>query len=504
MPPRTLTLPVDPPSRWTWWGCCWSPPANSTTTISHPTRTWTTAGGSTPTTNTDAAVSKDDRLRRQNRQNGRDPGRSSDQVGNVGQAVKPQVLGQIIKQNTNPTDTGSVKAMTWPKRKIDSMDASLNQLKILSVPTPEQPPTPPVALPTPVCCPTSIHNARLRELVDSTLRRRVETVAIPVTSVQQFDRAATYLWRKVRARWQLFASRSRLAKTLGCTVSTSTDYVLAVMPAPNETHEILANVFVNDILVAVRSPSFLPAPWPRTVIRSRHSASVSCDYGGDHFKCMPDGSLIFGNHVGNDEVPWLALEVGDCESTAHVQDKMRKYLLGSLGKIRYGVCLNLLTSVRFNRDIVQPKQHSRRMAMVKSEIRRLQSAGERRSKVSLKEQAERNIARRLRKEPDLLRDPEDDVILQRAGKYVLATISVFSSGLITLPDGALGRRLTTHVPTTPIWPYQSVDGFSIRWQDINHPHLPGQQMLAGAFVSFAGWHSMVQAVVTVNHRYLAQ
>ncbi|KAA8895582.1 hypothetical protein FN846DRAFT_911614 [Sphaerosporella brunnea] len=47
-------------------------------------------------------------------------------VGNVEQAVKPEVLAEIIKQNTNPTNTGSVMTREWPKRKVDSMDASLN------------------------------------------------------------------------------------------------------------------------------------------------------------------------------------------------------------------------------------------------------------------------------------------------------------------------------------------------------------------------------------------
>ncbi|KAA8894565.1 hypothetical protein FN846DRAFT_973550 [Sphaerosporella brunnea] len=357
--------------------------------------------------------------------------------------------------------------------------------KVLAVPTLLS------SLPTPIPSPTSIHKAHLHEAVDTVLRHRVvsgEPATISVASAEEYDSLATYLWDKVRARCELYPSRSRLAKTLGCTVSTSTDYVLAVVPAASGTHEILANFIIDEIMAAVQSPSFLPAPWPRTVIRSCGSASVSCEYGGKRFEFSPDGSLIFRTH----EVPWLVVEVANTESTSHVQEKMRTYLLGSLGRVRYGVCLNMLTRVQFKRDIVQPKQHSRRKALVKAEIRRVRDAGEGRSKVvSIKEQAERNIARRLHKEPDLLCDPEDDLILQRPGEYVLATISVFSSELITLPDGTLQGRLTMPVPPTPIWPQRLVDGFSIRWQDINHPDLPEQKLLAEAFVSFDRLHEML-------------
>ncbi|KAA8914364.1 hypothetical protein FN846DRAFT_902072 [Sphaerosporella brunnea] len=144
----------------------------------------------------------------------------------------------------------------------------------------------------------------------------------------------------------------------------------------------------------------------------------------------------------------------------------------------------MLTRIQLNRDIVQPKQHSRRKAMVKAEIGRLHHAGEGGSKVSIKEHAERNIARPLHKEPNRLREPEDDLILQRSGKYVLATISVFSSNVFPLPDGTLQRRLTYPVPPTPIWPSHLIDGFSIRWKDINHPDLPEQMLLTEAFVYF--------------------
>ncbi|KAA8895881.1 hypothetical protein FN846DRAFT_911266 [Sphaerosporella brunnea] len=371
---------------------------------------------------------------------------------------------------------------------LNTHDAD-HHVKVLAVPTPQQPPSPLASMPTPVCSPV-----RLYEALDTVLRHRAsgEPVTISVATAEEYDSLATFLWEKVRARCELYPSRSRLVKTLGCAVSTSSDWVLAVMPAPSSVHEIIARFIISEIMAALQSPSFLPASWPRTVIRSRGRASVSCRYGGERSELMPDGSLAFKNY----EVPWLVVEVADSESAAHIQEKMSTYLRGTLGAICYGVCLNMLTSVQFNRDIVQPKQHSRRKAMVKAEIRRLHNAGEGGSKVSVKENAERNIARRLHKQPDLLRDPEDDLILQRPGKYVLATISVFASELITLPDGTLQCRITSPVPPTPIWPQQSVDGFSVRWKDINHPYLPEEMLLTEAFVSFDRLHWMVNDELT--------
>ncbi|KAA8892937.1 hypothetical protein FN846DRAFT_914664 [Sphaerosporella brunnea] len=366
---------------------------------------------------------------------------------------------------------------------LNTHDAE-GHLKVLAGPTPEQLPSP-LSIPSPA----SIHKAHLDEAVDAVLRHRVsgEPVTISVASAEEYDSVATYLWYKVRARCELYPSRSRLVKTLGCSVSTSKDWVLAVMPAPSGTHEFLANFIISEIMAAVQSPSFLAAAWPRTVDRSTGRASVSCEYRGERFEIRPDGSLTFRDY----EVPWVVVEVANSESTAHIQEKMWTYMLGTLGVIRYGVCLNMFTRAKFNRDIVQPKQHSRWKAMVAVEIRRLRNAGAGGSEVTIKKQAVSNIARRLRKEPDLLCDPEDDLILQRPGKYVLVTISVFSSELTTLPDGTLQRRLSSPVPATPIWPQQSVAGFSIRWKDINHPDLREEMLLTEAFISFDRLHSMV-------------
>ncbi|KAA8895403.1 hypothetical protein FN846DRAFT_911808 [Sphaerosporella brunnea] len=80
-----------------------TPPGNSTTTISPPSRTPTTAGASTPSTNADAAVA-DRMTAAADKIDGMEGTLNAlaTRVGNVEQAFKPQVLGHIIKQNTNP------------------------------------------------------------------------------------------------------------------------------------------------------------------------------------------------------------------------------------------------------------------------------------------------------------------------------------------------------------------------------------------------------------------
>ncbi|KAA8896360.1 hypothetical protein FN846DRAFT_993864 [Sphaerosporella brunnea] len=287
-----------------------------------------------------------------------------------------------------------------------------------------------------------------------------------------------------------FPTRSHLTQSLGCAITAGTHAFEAVlMPGPSQDREVILHPFMSEILAAVEAPSFLPSSWPKHMIRVCGGIDVHCNHA-DTFR--PDGSLLFRLH----KVPWLVLEVAVAEATAHVKEKLRVYLLGTRGRVRYGICIDLFTRERYDEDIVQVKVKSRRKCMVKEEIRRLRAAAEgAESKITIQEKAERNVARIIRSQPDLLLDAEDKRILERDGKYVLATASVYTSRLVPLPTGKQRCTLVTVVDSAPVWPQQSHQGFHIRWSDIGHPGLPACMADAMAFVSFAGLHEHIQILV---------
>ncbi|KAA8895809.1 hypothetical protein FN846DRAFT_893818 [Sphaerosporella brunnea] len=67
------------------------------------------------------------RRRRQNEPNGRDPQRHTGQAVNVAQAVKPDVLRDIVKENCNLT--GTATTVSYPMRQVNSIDVTLKAIE---------------------------------------------------------------------------------------------------------------------------------------------------------------------------------------------------------------------------------------------------------------------------------------------------------------------------------------------------------------------------------------
>ncbi|KAA8914174.1 hypothetical protein FN846DRAFT_886158 [Sphaerosporella brunnea] len=176
----------------------------------------------------------------------------------------------------------------------------------------------------------------------------------------------------------------------------------------------------------------------------------------------PDGSLLFRHH----KVPWLVLEIAMSETTTHVKQRLRIYLLSTRRRLCYGICIDFDTRERYDKDLVRVKTQSRRAE----------------SEIAAEEKAERNVARKIRSQPYMLLDAEEKRVLERDGKYVLAAASVYTFGLVPLPTGK--QRCTL-----------SHQGFHIRCSDIRHPRLAANTADATAFASFDRLQETIQALV---------
>ncbi|KAA8893741.1 hypothetical protein FN846DRAFT_895709 [Sphaerosporella brunnea] len=251
-----------------------------------------------------------------------------------------------------------------------------------------------------------------------------------------------------------------------------------ILTSPATIHEVIAHECMRYIRHVLGESGFLPGNW----ISYISGQAVDCNYAGQHFVLQPDSSLLFLQH----KVPWLVLDVAYSDTAVHSDRKVRPYLFGTQGLVRYGIVVNLYNHESYTRQIINPRQQTRRKLLVQDELRRLLQAPKhaatggstvQATTRSLQVQAAEEIRQRLRHQPDLLRcphDPDGVALLSRRGKIVFATVSVYASRIIHSSVGQ-HKRLVTEVHAEPIWPVRSRSGFAIEWVQLEYLGLPRQQ-----------------------------
>ncbi|KAA8907604.1 hypothetical protein FN846DRAFT_906540 [Sphaerosporella brunnea] len=201
----------------------------------------------------------------------------------------------------------------------------------------------------------------------------------------------------------------------------------------------------------------LPGNWPCYI----SAIPLGGNYAAFHFVLQPDSSLMFLQ----DKVPWLVVDVANSETTVHLDRKVRLYLFGSQGLLRYAIVVKLFNHESYKWNVIDRRRKIQRKCLVLEELRRL-----------LEEHKE--IKQRLHQQPDLLRyrrDPDDSALLSYSGKIVYATVSMYANRTRRSRAGECKRFLVTEVIAEPIWPARSWSGIAINSAQLAYHGLPRKE-----------------------------
>ncbi|KAA8894936.1 hypothetical protein FN846DRAFT_971916 [Sphaerosporella brunnea] len=264
-----------------------------------------------------------------------------------------------------------------------------------------------------------------------------------------------------------------------------------VLSVPSLAHERLTHNFGDECLQALREQGFWLDGWDKRFVHYSGSCPVDCRYGSLSYKLEPDASLVFQG----DEIPWLVIEVATSERAVHVQEKVRPYLLGTRGAVKYLVVIHLRDRDCYRQEIMQPKREMRFRALVKAEIKRLTVKGSFDTLRAIRDHAERNVRRRQTLDPEQ-EDAEDLAILSRSDHFIHATVSCYTWAISNLPDGRKQAQLDTLVHEEPVWPSPPRGGaaFTIRWKDFDGVELPDDKKDTEIRVPFVELHRCIEGI----------
>ncbi|KAF8241784.1 hypothetical protein K440DRAFT_213080 [Wilcoxina mikolae CBS 423.85] len=113
-----------------------------------------------------------------------------------------------------------------------------------------------------------------------------------------------------------------------------------ILEIPGAGHEGPCSV-INHIQNQLKEQQFTKDSSGSIVanLQPSFSPSIKLDYLGSSIIQTPDGGIL---NEGFEQFPWLIVEVANTQTYAEALDKIYAYLLGSGGKIAYGIIINLI------------------------------------------------------------------------------------------------------------------------------------------------------------------
>ncbi|KAF8533553.1 hypothetical protein BDD12DRAFT_864657 [Trichophaea hybrida] len=215
-------------------------------------------------------------------------------------------------------------------------------------------------------------------------------------------------------------------------------------------------------IVAKLQPSFAP--------------TIVLNYLGSAFSQTPDGGIL---NEGFEQFPWLIVEVANTQTYAEALDKIYAYLLGSGGRIAFGIIIDLIRPTAKK----QPK-----------------TAGLKDADINTRIPLQEDVAVTVKPEPSIAsetsRKPQGSAI----HLFRKATISIFKRGVEDRADED-GHMFPTSVVQTvhdKIEVYPAVPSFQwvIKWSDLPFSvKLNDDEMKVEYKIEFTELHAVTKRLV---------
>lgn len=276
------------------------------------------------------------------------------------------------------------------------------------------------------------------------------------------------------------------------------DHSRLVITIPGLGHETVAADGQYSLRQSLFDQGFYWPGWGGSIksIEFTGSADRTFPGPGKSTVLQPDGSL----QISGQNLPFLVIEVADTESYRHARTKARNFLMGSKGKIRFVILIDLMRKTpneMVNTPLVKaepgsdepnaPEESSRTQPFLEGNKRAAQDNDD--------DNESPEITKRARTASPAPQSPILPVVLPPA-PYSRATVTVFTTSVIDHPKLTAKRLRTmdTLIDAAECWPSMPAQDvcFTFSWDDMNVKDYPVELRNCKFTVRFEWLHETME------------